>query len=230
MPTASHVGAEIRLVLQRLRRTRFGVWALALAAATTGLAISAGATDAAGTAVRLGLLTVLMGVGFCTAPAADRAAVDLARTQPVTVRSLAVARWVALTGLGAATVMLHVVALGAVGVLRPAAIVAGVAAGVGGAGAAAGAGLCAAWFGGNGLVGALFAYVILVSGVSPDLWTAVAPPGVVGTVGNAVLQVLPALWRYRTLAGWDAGAWLHAGAWSGGGIALAAWCLSRRSR
>jgi len=228
--TAAHLAAEVRLVRCRARRTRFGLWTLAVAAATTALAIQAGLTDAGGTAARLSLLAALMGAGFCAASDGDRAALDLARGQPVTPLALAIGRWAALALLAAAVTALHVATLGVAGALGPGAVAAGVAAGAGAAGAAAGAGLCAAWLGGNGLVGALFAYVVLASGIPPELWAVLAPPGVVRAAGSAVLEILPGLWRYRSLADGDAGAWLHAGAWTAGGVAAAAGLLAARRR
>jgi hypothetical protein len=228
--TAAHVVAEVRLVLCRARRTRFGVWTLALFAATTALAIHAGVTDAGRTAARLGVLTALMGAGFCAAADADRAVLDLARVHPVTSLALAAGRWAALALLAGAVASLHVAVLALAGPWRPAAAAAGVAAGIGGAGAAAGAGLCAAWLGGNGLVGGLFAYVVLASGVPPDVWVVLARPGVLRTAGVAVLEFLPGLWRYRELAAGDPAAWLHAGAWAGGGVAVAARLLTGRRR
>ena len=230
MITAAHLSAEVRLVVCRARRTRLGVWTLALLAATTALAIHARIIDVGPTAARLGMLTALMGAGFCAAADADRAALDLARGAPVTSLALAAGRWAAIGLLGAAVASLHVAVLGLAGPLRPAAAVAGVAAGIGAAGAAAGAGLCAAWLGGNGLVGGLFAYVVLASGVPPDVWVVLARPGVLRTAGVALLEFLPGLWRYRELALGDVGAWLHAGAWAGGGVAVAARLLTGRRR
>ena len=230
MITAAHLAAEIRLVLCRARRTRFGFWTLAVAAATTALAIHSDVTDAGRTAARLGLLAALMGAGFCAASDADRAALDLARGHPVTPLALATGRWAALALLAAAVAALHVAAVGVAGALGPGAVAAAVAAGAGAAGAAAGAGLCTAWLGGNGLVGALFAYVVLASGIPPDVWVVLAPPGVVRAAGRAVLELLPGLWRYGVLAEGDAGAWLHAGAWTAGGVAAAAGLLAGRRR
>jgi hypothetical protein len=226
--TAAHLAAEVHLVLGRARRTRLGVWAVALLAATTALAIHAGIADPGRTAARLGLLVALMGAGFCAASEADRAALDLARAHPVTAIALAVGRWTALTLPAAAVAALHVALLGAAGVIRPGAVPAGVAAGIGAAAAAAGAGLCAAWLGGNGLVGGLLAYIVLVSGLSPDVWVVLVRPGVLRAAGTAVLEVLPGLWRYGELAAGDRGAWLHAAAWAGGGVAMAAWLLAGR--
>jgi len=228
--TTAHLTAEVHLVLCRARRTRLGLWTLALLAATTALAIHAGVADAGRTASRLGLLAGLMGAGFCAASDADRAALDLARAHPVTALALASGRWAALALLGATVASLHVAVLGFTGALGPGAAAAGLAAGVGAAGAAAGAGLCAAWLGGNALVGGLFAYVVLASGVPPDVWVIIVRPGVLRTAGAVVLEFLPGLWRYRELAAGDLGAWCHAGAWAGGGVAVAAWLLAGRRR
>ena len=217
-------------MLCRARGTRLGLWALVLLAATTALAIHAGVADAGRTAARLGLLAGLMGAAFCAASDADRAALDLARVHPVTSLALASGRWAALALLAAAGSSLHVAVLGLTGAVGPGAAAAGVAAGVGAAGAAAGAGLCAAWSGGNGLVGGLFAYVVLASGVSPDVWVVLVQPGVLRSAGALVLEFLPGLWRYRELAAGDLGAWLHAAAWAGGGVAVAAWLLAGRRR
>ncbi len=230
MITAAHLAAEVRLVRDRARRTRLGVWTVALLAASTALAIHARLTDAGGTAVRLGLLVALMGAGFCAASDADRAALDLARGQPVTSLALAAGRWTALALLAATAASLHVAILGFAGPLHPGAVAAGLAAGIGAAGAAAGAGLCAAWLGGNGLVGGLLAYIVLASGLSPDVWVVLVRPGVVRAAGVAVLEFLPGLWRYHELAAGDMGAWLHAGAWAAGGVALAAGLLRGRRR
>ena len=230
MITVAHLAAEVSLALCRARRTRFGAWTLALLAAATALAIQSDGVDAGRTAARLGLLAALMGVGFCAASDADRAALDVARGHPVTALALAAGRWAALALLAAVVASLHVAVLGLTGPLRPGAVAAALAAGVGAAGAAAGAGLCAAWLGGNGLVGGLLAYIVLASGVPPDVWVVLVGPGVLRAAGSAVLELLPGLWRYRELAAGDLAAWLHAGAWAGGGVTVAARLLTGRRR
>jgi hypothetical protein len=221
--------AEWHLVRRRLLRTRLGIWLLVL---STGTALVLARSDVApaGPAARLALLAAMFGVTFCAASGGDRAALPLLLSHPTTPAALAAGRATVTALLAFAGVVAALAAALPVRAMGIGPALAAAATGAGAAAAGAGAALACAWLGGNVAVGLLLAWVAIVGNAPPELWRAAAPDGAVAVAGVVLLEALPGVWRYRSLATGDVVAWLHALAWGAGGVALAAWRLDRRLR
>ncbi len=220
--------AEWRVVRVLLWRSRLGLW---LAVLVTGNALLVGVQPGIGTtapAVRLGLLAGI--VAGTLGAGRERAAMLLTLTHPVTPHGIAAARGLVLTAVSAAAALAGLAAVAFALAVPVAPLLPVAAAAVAAAAAGTGAALGLSWLGGTALSGFLFAYVVFVSGLSPDVWAVLARPGVVRGAGIALLETLPSLWRYRALAVGDLGAWLHAAAWAAGGAALAGTVLAARRR
>jgi hypothetical protein len=221
--------AEWRAVRVLLWRSRLGIWLAVLVTGNALLVTSHPESGTAGAAVRVGLLAGIVAGTL----GADRngAALLLTLTHPVTAPGLAAARGLALAAVGGAAALVGLAAVVfalATPVTR--ALVPAAAAGVAAAAAGTGAALGVSWVGGTALTGFLFAYVVFLSGLSPEVWGAVVRPGAVRATGVVLLATLASLWRYRELAAGDASAWLHAAAWAVGGALLAGGALAARRR
>ena len=212
----------------RLLRSRLGIWLLLLAAGFAGLAAGAARDPLLPLALRTGMLSAILCVAFSAGSGSDRAALALTLSHPTTPLAVATGRWLAAT-VAAGLVMLA--ATFAVAALRggsPGDLLRAAAAGAGAAGAAAGCSLLLVWIGGNAPLGAFFFFIAVLSVLSPRGLEFLTSARIIRVLGSVVLTIAPALWRYRGLAFWDAGAWLHAIAWSAGGVVLGAVVLARR--
>ncbi len=212
--------AEWALVRPRLLRTRFGPWLLLLGAGLTWL----GARGAEPTTVALhaGALGAVLGAACAAGSDADRAALATTLTHPTTPFALACGRWLAAF-LPAAVLTLSCTA--AVGWQLGAAL-----AGLAAAGAVAGAALAAVLFAGNAAAVVLFCCTALAGAVPPERLVSMVEPGAVRIAAASALELGPALWRYRSAATGDAGAFLHAAAWTALGIVLASGLVGRHRR
>jgi uncharacterized protein YjeT (DUF2065 family) len=224
--------AEWQLLRARVLRTRLSLWLALLGGGLGWLALRAGGGAVAleQLALRLGALSAVLCVAFGAGSDLDRAALRLTLTHPTTPTAVAAGRW-----LGATTVATIVTLAATTAVAGDTGAAGGVwlralAAGVGTAGATAGCALFVVALGGNALAGALFFYMLLLSGLHPAGLEPLMAPGVWRTAATAILEVTPALWRYRGLAAGAAGAWLHALAWMAGGVVAAGLLLRPRGR
>jgi len=224
----SAVAAEWRLARARLIRSRLGLWLALLAAGLAELGARAAVPDPAGLAARSGMMAAVLAVAFTAGSDADRAALPLTLTHPTTPLSLALGRWLGAVTVAALPMLAATTAVGIARSLSPLALLAANAGGLAAAGAAAACALALVWVGGNAGAGFLFLYIGVLSGLSPVGVRYLAPHGALPRAAEWMLALLPALWRYRVLAAGSAVAWLHAGLWITGGIALAAWRVSRR--
>ena len=217
--------AEWALVRPRLLRTRLGPWlgALGVGLVWMGLRGNGGAgADPVTVALHAGALAAVIGAAFAAGTDADRNALAITLTHPTTPTAIACGRWVAaVLPAGALTVACSV----AVG-WRFGAAVAGVAA----AGAVAACALAAVLLAGNGAAVVLFICMALAGAVPPERLVDLAEPGVARLAAAGVLELGPALWRYRDVATGDTGAILHAGAWTALGILLASGLVRRGRR
>ncbi len=230
MAILTHALAEWQAVGVRLTRSRLGLWLAMLATSGALLAARHPQVDPAGPAARLGLLAGLIAVAFAGGATPDRSALRATLLHPVTSPALIAGRALALTAVAAAAVVGGTAVLGVLAPVSPAALVTGALGGAAAAAAAVGAGLAATWVGGGTCGALLLGYVALVSGMPPEVWSAVVAVEPVRSLGRLALVVLPGLWRYRSLATGDPGAWAHAAAWAWGGAALAGWRLERARR
>ncbi len=146
-------------------------------------------------------------VAFCAGSDADRAALALTLTHPTTPAALAWGRW--LAALTAAAILM-------LGCLAAA------------AGAVAACALLAVWVGGNTCAGVLFLYIALASPLAPEGLRQLSVPGPLRSLGVAILDLLPGVWRYRRLAGGEPGAWLHVALWVVVAVPLAGAIARRR--
>jgi len=222
--------AEWQVVGVRLGRTRLGLWLALLAASGALLAARRPDADPAGPAARLGLLAGLLAVAFAGGATPDRSALRATLLHPVTPAALIAGRALALAALATTSVVGGTAGLGALASVSVAALATAALGGAAAAAAAVGAGLAATWVGGPTCGALLFGYVALVSGIPPEVWSAVVAVEPVRSLGRLALVILPGLWRYRALAAGDLVAWAHAVAWALGGAALASWRLERGRR
>ena len=220
--------AEWQIVRARLLRSRLGVWLLLLGVGFAWLAAGAARDPLLPLALRTGMLAAILCVAFSAGSSLDRAALPLTLSHPTTPLAVAAGRWLAAT---IAAVLLTLAVTFAVAAWRGAGaadFLRAAAAGAGAAGAAAGCAVLAVWIGGNAPAGAFFFFVAVLSALSPRGLEFLTSSGLVRAVGSAALNLAPALWRYRGLAFGEPGAWLHAIAWSAGGVLLGAAVLARR--
>jgi len=212
--------AEWTLVRPRLLRTRFGAWLVLLGAALIWLGTRG--ADPLGIALHAGALGAVLSAAFAAGSAADRAAFAIALTHPTTPLAIACGRWLAVVIPAAALAAACTVAAGG----RSTAGLAGIVA----AGAVAGCALAAVLLGGTGAALVLFIFMALAGAIPPEAIVGVAEPGAARLAVASVLEVGPALWRYREVAAGDAGALLHAVAWAMLGVVLASGFVRRAAR
>ena len=224
--------AEWQLLRARILRTRLSLWLTLLAGGLGWLALSAGGGAVAleQLALRLGALSAVLCVAFGAGSDLDRAALRLTLTHPTTPTAVAAGRWLGATAIATIVTLAATAAVagdtGAAGGTWLRAL----AAGAGVAGATAGCALVVVSLGGNALAGVLFFHLLLLSGLHPVGLEHLLAPGVWRTAATAVLEVAPALWRYRGLAAGAGGAWLHALAWMAGGVVAAGLLMKWRGR
>jgi hypothetical protein len=212
--------AEWTLVRPRLLRTRFGVWLLLLGAALVWVG-SRGA-DPVAVALHAGALGGVLGAAFAAGSSADRAALAITLTHPTTPLALACGRWLAALIPAAGLTIACCIAVG----WHSGAALAGLAA----AAAVAGCALAAVLTAGSGAALVLFICMALAGAVPPESLVGVAEPGAVRLALASVLELGPALWRYREVASGSLGALLHAAAWAALGVVVASGVVSRRAR
>jgi len=196
--------AEWALVRPRLSRTRYG------------------GADALAIALHAGALGGVLGAAFAAGSPADRAAFAITLTHPTTPLAVACGRWLAAS-IPAAVLTLACTAL--VGWETGAAL-----AGLAAAAAVSGFALAAVLVAGTPAALVLFLCTALAGAVPPETIVGVAEPGAARLAVASILELGPALWRYREVATGDIGALIHAGAWAGLGIVLASGLVRRAAR
>lgn len=216
--------AEWALVRPRLVRTRFGACLLSLGAALVWLGTRG--ADPLTVALHAGALGSVVGAAFAAGSAADRAALAITLAHPTTPLAVACGRWLAAVIPAAGLTIVCTVAVG----WHPGAALAGLAA----AAAVAGCALAAVLVAGTGAGLVLFLFMALVGTVPPETIVGVAEPGAARLAVASALELGPALWRYREVAGAGdvdkLGALLHAAAWALLGVVLASGIVRRRAR
>jgi hypothetical protein len=212
--------AEWALVRPRLLRTRFGPWLVALGAGLVWL--GARGADPVTVALHAGALGAVIGAAFAAGTDADRGALALTLTHPTTPFALACGRWIAAVLPAAALTIACTILVG----WRIGTAAAGIAA----AGAVAACALAAVLALGNGAAVVLFIIMALAGAVSPEGLVGYARPGVVRIAAASVLELGPALWRYRDVAAGDVGAVLHAAAWAALGVVFSSGLVGRSRR
>jgi hypothetical protein len=214
------VHAEFLLVFPRLTRTRLGISLLALG--TTLVWLSAHAFDALTVTLQAGALGAIVGAAAMVGDDADHAALTTALTHPTTPLAIATGRWLALVLPAALLVMVCATAIG----WRTDVVLAGMI-----ATAAVGSfALAVVLTLGRGAALALFLFMAVAGTIPPERLVDLARPGVVRMTAASALELGPALWHYRDIADADWSAILHALAWTGLGILLAAALIGRRRR
>jgi hypothetical protein len=156
----------------------------------------------------------------------DRAALAHRLLHPTTPAAISTGRWLGAAS-GAALVVLALSGYAAwsthgaiVGVGAP---LAGMAAAV----ATSASVLALVLIGGHPAAVLAFLWFLFVSTVSPEAMLGLGHHGVVSTILAGMLEVGPAVWRYRDIALADLGATAHAVFWAGVGLAIATWRVSR---
>jgi len=216
--------AEFPLLPWRVARTRLGLW---LALLFVGLArLAGGETDPAAVAVLAGTMGAVVCVSGVAGSAADRAALTHRLLQPTTPIALAAGRWLAAAG-GAAALVAGVAGYAACTTRDGPGAVGAAAAGLTAAAAVSAVVLPLVWTGGNALAVLTFAWLVLVSAMPPEAVIGLGRGGALAVFGASVLEVGPAMWRYRGVAAGDLGAAAHAAAWVGLGLGIAAWRAAR---
>ncbi len=212
------VHAEFLLVAPRFTRTRLGISLLALGATLVWL--GARGFDALTATLQAGALGAILGAAAIVGNERDRAALTTALTHPTTPLAVATGRWLAIVLPAAALTVACALATG----WRTGAAAAGLL-------AAAAVGSCAlamVLLLRNGAALALFLFMAVVGTVAPERLVDLAHPGVLRLTAASAIELGPALWHYRDIAIGDLGAILHAVAWTGLGILLAAAFIGRR--
>ena len=214
------VHAEFLLVFPRLTRTRLGISLLALG--TTLVWLSTHVLDALAVALQAGALGAILGAAAIAGDETDRAALNTALTHPTTPLAIATGRWLAIVIPASALVMVCATAIG----WRTAIVLAGVI-----ATAAVGSFALAVVLPlGRGVAIALFLFMGVAGTIPPERLVDLARPGVVRLTAASAMELGPALWHYRDIATGDFGAVVHALAWTGLGLLLAAAFTDRRLR
>ena len=212
--------AEFLLVVPRLTRTRLGIALLALG--TTLVWLSAHALDALTVTLQAGALGAILGAAAIVGDESDRAALSTALTHPTTPLAIATGRWLAIVVPAWALVMICGTATG----WRTDGVVAGMI-----ATAAVGSFALALVLPlGRGVALALFLSMAIAGTIPPERLVDLARPGVVRLTAASAMELGPALWHYRDIVAADWGAILHALAWTGLGILVAAAFIGRRQR
>ena len=209
------VHAEFLLVEPRVFRTRLGLALLALG--VTLVWLRAHGLEPLTVALQAGALGAVVGAAGVVGHQNDRAALTTALTHPTIPLAVATGRWFAIVLPAAALAI-------AMGVAGPAG---SVAAGIMAAAAVGGFALAVVLPLGNGAALSLFLFMAVAGTVAPERLVDLAQPGALRLAAASALELGPALWHYRDIATGDAGAALHAIAWSGLGILVARWLISR---
>ena len=212
------VRAEFLLVFPRLTRTRLGVSLAALGATLVWLSVHA--LDPLTATLQAGALGAIMCAAEMVGQQRDRAALTTALTHPTTAIAVAAGRWLAIVLPPA---MLTIACSAAMGWRAGA-----VAAGLVSAAAVGGFALAAVLLLGNAAALGLFLFMAVAGTVAPERLVDLAHPGVLRLTAASVIELGPALWRYRDIAAGDVSAVLHASAWTGLGILLATTVIARR--
>lgn len=214
------VHAEFLLVSPRLTRTRLGISLVALG--TTLVWLSVHALDALTVTLQAGALGAILGAAAIVGNEGDRAALPTALTHPTTPLAVATGRWLAIVLPASVLTIACTVALGwhtgvaLVGIIAAAAV-----------------GSCAMAVVlplGSSAALVLFMFMAVAGTVAPERLVDLARPGVLRLAVASAMELGPALWHYRDIATGDLGAVLHAGAWNGLGILVAAAFIARRHR
>jgi len=214
------VHAEFLLVFPRLTRTRLGISLLALG--TTLVWLSTHALDALTVTLQAGALGAILGAAAIVGDESDRAALTTALTHPTTPLAIATGRWLAIVVPASALVIVCATAIG----WRTEIVLAGVI-----ATAAVGSFALAVVLPlGRGVALALFLFMGVAGTIPPERVVDLARPGVVRLTAASAMELGPALWHYRDIATGDFGAVVHALAWTGLGLLLAAAFTDRRLR
>lgn len=214
------VHAEFLLVFPRLSRTRLGISLLALG--TTLVWLNAHAFDALTVTLQAGALGAILGAAAVVGDETDRAALTIALTHPTTPLAIATGRWLAMIVPATALVTVCATAIG----WRTDAALAGMIA----ASAVGSFALAVVLPLGRGAALALFLFMAVAGTIPPERLVDIARPGLVRLTAASALELGPALWHYRDIVHADWGAILHALAWTGLGVLLAAACIDRRHR
>jgi hypothetical protein len=214
------VHAEFLLVSPRLTRTRLGISLVALG--TTLVWLSVHALDALTVTLQAGALGAILGAAAIVGNEGDRAALPTALTHPTTPLAVATGRWLAIVLPASVLTIACTAALGwhtgvaLVGIIAAAAV-----------------GSCAMAVVlplGSSAALVLFMFMAVAGTVAPERLVDLARPGVLRLAVASAMELGPALWHYRDIATGDLGAVLHAGAWNGLGILVAAAFIARRYR
>jgi hypothetical protein len=214
------VHAEFLLVAPRLTRTRLGISLVMLGTALVWL--SAHAFDALTVTLQAGALGAILGAVAVVGDETDRAALTTALTHPTTPLAIATGRWLAIVIPACALVVTCGTAIG----WRTDPVLAGMIA----AAAVGSFALAVVLPLGRGAALALFFFMAVAGTVPPERLVDLARPGMVRLTVASAMELGPALWHYRDIANADWGAILHALAWTGLGILLAAALIGRRHR
>lgn len=221
--------AEWPLLRLRLLRSRLGLWLAVLTVALVTLERYASAPDPLATALDAGSLGGVLSVAYLAGSAADRRALSLLLGHPTTPLAVACGRWVAATG-GAALAVLATCVYSAWTSGAVAASLGAALAGLTAAASVAAGTLALVWSGGNLAGGIWLAALALLGHLTPDSAIGVLHPGPLRVLAVAWLELAPGPARYRGVAWGHAGPVLHATAWVGIGLALAAWRAARWGR
>jgi len=211
--------AEWALVRPRLVRTQLGACLLLLGAALVWLG-NRGA-DPLAVALHAGALGGVLSAAFAAGSSADRAAFTIALGHPTTPLAIACGRWLSAV-IPAAGLMLVCTTL--VGWQSGAA-----AAGLAAAAAVTACALAAVLVAGAGAALPLFLFMALAGAAPPEAIVGVAEPGALRLAVASALELGPALWRYREVAGGDSAAVLHAATWATLGVILSSALVRRRA-
>lgn len=103
-------------------------------------------------------------------------------------------------------------------------------AGAAAAAAVAGCALPVALLAGSTGLSVLFLLLALAGAAPPEDLVAMADPGIMRVAAASALELGPALWRYRSIAGGDLGGLVHAALWAAMGVLLASGLFRRAAR
>lgn len=204
-------------------RTRLGPWLVVTGAGLVWLGHRG--TDPATVAIYAGAFGAVLGAAFGVGADADRAALVIALTHPSTPLAVACGRWLAaaLPAAGLAVAC----TLGVGGTARIA------LGGIATAAAVAGCALPAVLALGTGAALVLGSCLTIAGAAPPEDLVGFAEPGLARVAAASVLELGPALWRYRAVAergAGNVGAILHAAGWAALGVVLASGLVARRIR
>lgn len=212
------VSAEVILVSPRLTRTRLGPSLLLLGAGLVWL--RSRGLDPLTTVVEAGALAAVLDAGWLAGNPRDRAALATALTHPTTPLAIATGRWSAI--------VLPAVLLAIACALASGAPATAAAAGMVAACAVAAVALATVLLLGNSAAVAFFLLIAVAGAIAPEQLVALTNPGIVRLAAASILELGPALWRYRDIATGDLLSCCHALAWTGLGILFASGIVERQ--